>query len=112
MRMGIRAIVGESFAEIFSGNCTALGIPTLRSDSASIDSLISKVEERPHELIRVDVVGQSVSIPSLGFTIPTNMNDSYRMSLVEGMWDSTSLLLANLGDIRGVYDRLPYITGY
>ena len=39
MRFGIKAIIGESFAEIFAGNCTSLGIPVCTADEQTIDEL-------------------------------------------------------------------------
>ena len=42
-RWGIRALVGESFAEIFFGNCTALGIPAVCASAADVAALMDAV---------------------------------------------------------------------
>ena len=47
LRWGIRAVVGESFAEIFYGNCLALGIPCLQASSGEIDALQTAAEAAP-----------------------------------------------------------------
>src|SRR5438477_4437596 len=60
-RFGIRAIVGESFSEIFQGNATMMGLPCLLADHASIDRLHSLVERSPERTIAVDITSRVVS---------------------------------------------------
>ena len=55
MRAGIRGIVGESFGEIFAGNCTALGIPTVRLKHEEIEVLMAAVEADPGTEITLDL---------------------------------------------------------
>jgi 3-isopropylmalate/(R)-2-methylmalate dehydratase small subunit len=113
MRMGIRAIVGESFAEIFAGNCTALGIPTVRASEADIEKLMAAVEADPSHLV-VDLVAKKVLVGSgtdrLSFAI--DQSESSRSSLTSGTWDTTAALLANREKIEAVRNRLAYINGY
>lgn len=111
MRMGIRAIVGESFAEIFAGNATALGIPTLRATAAAIEQLMTAVEADPTK-VRIDLESNTVTVPGQGVTIETTMPDSYRSSLIKGTWDTTAALLSNREDILAMRNRLPYLVGY
>ena len=39
MRWGIKAIIGESFAEIFYSNCIAIGIPCFTLQKQSIQDI-------------------------------------------------------------------------
>ncbi len=73
MRWGIDAIIGESFAEIFAGNCLALGIPTVTADHETIAELQSWVDENPDGEIEVDVRARS---HRLGIEI--NVSDDLR----------------------------------
>lgn len=111
MRMGIRAVVGESFAEIFAGNATALGIPTIRADEADIKRLMEAVERSP-DVVRVDLESNTVEVPAEDVRIPTSMPESYRKSLMTGTWDTTAALLAHREEIEQVRNSLPYIVGY
>ncbi len=65
MRWGIQAIIGESFAEIFAGNCNALGIPAVTVGQSEIAELMSMVESNPDARISLDLVAGSVS--ALGY---------------------------------------------
>ena len=110
MRMGIRALIGESFAEIFAGNCTALGIPAVMLDTSHIEYLISIVEEAPSSNITIDMEEQTVSAGTRNFTF--SMPESYRKSLVSGTWDTTSVLLENRVSIEKTASNIPYLAGY
>ena len=46
-RFGIQAIVGESFAAIFAGNCTIMGVPTVTVSAKEMEQLMKSVEENP-----------------------------------------------------------------
>ncbi len=113
MRSGIRAIIGESFAEIFKGNCTALGIPTLTVDGESMETLMTRVEQDPALVITADIEGLKVIVgdSSSGTSISAEIDASIRSSLVEGTWDTTSILRDNLTKIRATAEKLPYIAG-
>ncbi len=110
MRWGIRAIVGGSFAEIFFGNCVALGIPCLAADPADVAWLQQAIGRAPRELVTVDVEKQEVRFRDrvIRATIP----DGPRNQLVTGTWDSTAVLLEAGAAIEATARRLPYVAGY
>lgn len=110
LRWGIKAIVGESFAEIFAGNCNALGIPAVTVSQEHIRQLMKQVEADPLAKLAVDLDEKVVRCGSESY--PLEFAETYRQSLVSGRWDSTAVLLANRSDIDATASRLPYITGF
>ena len=109
-RFGIRALVGESFAEIFSGNCTVLGIPAVRAAAADIERLQELVTQNPATGVTVDLEAQMVTAGSL--QCPATLPEGARHALVRGTWDSTTLLLANRDQIAATTTRLPYLGAF
>ncbi len=109
-KWGIRAVVGESFAEIFAGNCTAMGIPALTMDHDKIETLMNLVEEQPDVQLNVRVREQLVQVDRRVFEgfIPS----ASRNSLLGGTWDSTALLLSDRKAIEDTAADLPYINGF
>ncbi len=107
LRRGVRAVVGESFAEIFFGNCVTLGVPCLTCSRDAVGQLMAAVERTPGAIVSVDVAAGTVS--ALGATHPATMPAGPRSLLVEGRWDSTAELLAGADEIRRVAATLPYI---
>ena len=110
MRRGIQAFVGESFAEIFSGNCTALGLPAARVSPENAKALMRIVEQAPDTEVVVDL--ESRTVKAGGQSFPFTMPDADRSSLMSGDWDSTSVLLANEKAIRQTADRIPYLNNF
>ena len=109
-RFGIHAIVGESFAAIFAGNCVMLGIPTVTVGEREIEELMRLTESRPDTSFALDVGAQKLSYG--GKAIPVAVPESSRRALTEGSWDSTGMLRANLGKTRATAAKLPYMTGF
>ena len=110
MRWGIRAMVGESFADIFSGNCGMLGMPNLLLPKPEILRLMDFVEGNPEAEIEVDVEKRAVRYD--GVEVPAKMNESIREALLQGTWDMTSLMLEAKDKIREVASRLPYMKNF
>lgn len=110
LRWGIKAIIGESFAEIFAGNCTVLGVPAVSVSEAEIAELMSLVESCPDAMISLDLLAGTVATPDsqYRFQMPT----AYLQSLAGGTWDSTALLLQNAQSVRKTAVDLPYITRF
>ncbi len=107
MRWGIDAIIGESFAEIFAGNCLALGIPTLTADHETINDLQQFVEDNPDADIEIDVASETITYG--GNEIGVSVDSAQRKALVEGVWDTTALMKANVESIEKTANSLPYI---
>ncbi len=106
-RWGIDAIVGESFAEIFAGNCLGLGVPTVTLSHEDVTALQEWVEEHPDDEVRVDIVTETVSVGDTAFE--ANVDDAQREALVEGLWDTTTLMRANQETVRETAESLPYV---
>ncbi|WP_256392222.1 3-isopropylmalate dehydratase small subunit [Natronoarchaeum rubrum] len=107
MRWGIDALIGEGFAEIFAGNCLALGIPTVTADSETIQDLQDWVDENPDGEIDIDVAAETVTYGDN--EIDVTVDDAQRKALVEGVWDTTALMKSNAGAVRDKARELPYV---
>ena len=107
MRWGIDAVVGESFAEIFAGNCLALGVPTVTADQEAIEALQDYVEANPAAEVDIDVAAEAITYGDT--VIDAEVHDAQRKALVEGVWDTTALMGANEGAVRETAQSLPYV---
>lgn len=103
---GIKAIIGESFAEIFFGNCVALGIPALTADADVVQSIQSAVEANPSEPLSVNI--DSLEVTHAGKRYPVKLPDGVRKAFLEGRWDTTSSLIAAREEIEATASGLPY----
>jgi len=110
MRWGIRAIVGGSFGEIFFGNCVMLGIPCLRASQEDLEWLQREVGRAPQTPVSVDVEKQEVRFGDR--VIKATVPDGARNQLVNGTWDSTSVLLEAGAAIEATAGKLPYVKGF
>ena len=106
MRWGIDAIVGESFAEIFAGNCLALGIPTVTADHDAVADLQAWIDDNPDGEIHVDVESETVSYGEN--TIEATVDDAQRRALTEGVWDTTALMKSNADAVADKAASVPY----
>jgi len=109
-RWGIRGIVGGSFAEIFFGNSTALGIPCLTVAPQDVEWLMGAVAHHPEREIVLDVEAQRVRLGDR--TIPARLPDAARKQLLTGTWNATAVLLEAGEEIERVAKGLPYLRGY
>jgi 3-isopropylmalate/(R)-2-methylmalate dehydratase small subunit len=107
MRWGIDAIIGEGFAEIFAGNCLALGIPTVTADHETINALQQWVDDNPDGEIEVDVRAETVTYGDNEINV--SVDRAQREALVEGNWDTTALMKANRNAIEETASQLPYL---
>jgi 3-isopropylmalate/(R)-2-methylmalate dehydratase small subunit len=110
MRWGIRAIIGESFAEIFAGNCTALGVPTLTVGHREIDELMRLVEAKPQTELQIDLESRRVQAGSS--KISFSLSVSQAQVFLSGTWDTTTSLLEGLEAIQATAARLPYVKDF
>jgi 3-isopropylmalate/(R)-2-methylmalate dehydratase small subunit len=110
MRWGVKAIAGESFAEIFFGNCVANGIPCVCVPPDEVKKLESALAAPNAPELAVDLVNKRVRCGEL--SIPCTMQEGARQSLVTGNWDFLGQLVAAAPQIRQTAERLPYMKNF
>ena len=108
-RYGFRGIVAESFAEIFFGNCTTLGIPCFCASKEEIARIASAVEADPTLAITMDVSAREIRFA--GETVSITMRETAHSSLINGKWDAIGELLEAKEDVIAVSKELPYFAG-
>jgi len=101
---GFRAVIAESFAEIFFGNSTTLGIPCVCASKEDIAKIASIIEKNPEEKIIIDLKAMKISCKD--FTANCSMSENARNALVSGTWDPIADLLD--GNVDAVYKSLNY----
>ena len=110
MRWGIRLIIGESFAEIFFGNCLALGIPCLTSSKEEIAKLQNLVERNKTQVWNFDL--EKLSFSNQKETLKLNLDEGPFNMLFSGKWDATSQLLDADDKIKNTAKKLPYLNNF
>ena len=106
LRFGIKAILGESFAEIFADNCTAIGLPVAMAEKADIENLMKFVQDDPVCEIKIDLEKKEAAYGD--FAVQIQVPEQSRSALVSGTWDSTAELLSAEKQIKEVAGKLPY----
>ena len=106
-RRGFRAVVGQSFSEIFFGNSVALGMPCVTAGAPVVEALMSAIEEDPSVTVDIDLERMTVTIP--GGTFDISLPPGARESFLDGAWDATGLLLDRFEDVEATAARLPYM---
>ncbi len=109
-RWGIKALVGESFADIFFGNCVAMGVPCVTASEEDVARLMRAIEEDPAHELTVDLETRTATYR--GVTYPVAIPEGARTQLLEGTWDATRILVDALPEVRATGTRLPYVRGF
>ncbi len=106
-RFGIRAVIAESFAEIFFGNSITLGMPCAVMSGQDIRAVAQIIESDPEALITLDLLEGKLSIADMDFpaTLPAHAQEA----LVTGKWDAIADLLEGIEDVRTCAAKLPYM---
>ncbi|MEX2205304.1 MAG: 3-isopropylmalate dehydratase small subunit [Myxococcota bacterium] len=109
-RWGIQALVAESFAEIFFGNCVALGILAVTAARDDVARLMDAIELDPGQEVTIDLDKQVVAWR--GGSAPVKMPDGARKQLLDGSWDAMRTLLEARDATLVRIASLPYATGF
>src|SRR5436190_11309393 len=106
-RWGIRAVIGESFSEIFLGNSIAMGMPCLTVSAQDAEALLSAAEADPAAEFAISVAGERVEVGGRRYhaAVPAGA----REALTSGRWDATGALLDHFEQVRNVAAKLPYL---
>jgi 3-isopropylmalate/(R)-2-methylmalate dehydratase small subunit len=110
VRAGYKAVVGESFSEIFQGNSAMIGMPCFVASHEDIERLQTLLEGAPQTMITADVEAQTVTAGDLCITaaLPAALRDGF----LSGQWNPTAMLLDHFDQVRAVAARLPYVSGF
>ena len=109
-RAGIRALIGESFSEIFFGNALIIGLPCMTATPETVRALMERVDTRPDAVLQIDLVADTCEVGD--FSCPVALPPNARDALITGAWDTTSLLLERYEEVDAAAARLPYVGGW
>ncbi|MSU65249.1 MAG: 3-isopropylmalate dehydratase small subunit [Opitutus sp.] len=106
-KYGFKAVVAESFAEIFFGNCTTLGVTCATATREDIARISAAIEKDPAVEITLDIARQEIRWA--GQTVKAAVRDSARDALVNGRWDPIGELLEGVPAAQATGARLAYL---
>ncbi|MBT9313018.1 3-isopropylmalate dehydratase small subunit [Leptothoe kymatousa] len=107
MRWGIQAIIGESFAEIFLGNCVAIGMPCVTATPDIIGQLQALIAQSPNTDLTLDL--DQLTVTGDSGSHPVSIKEGNRQMLMSGTWDACGQLLQGAEQIKATAANLPYV---
>jgi 3-isopropylmalate/(R)-2-methylmalate dehydratase small subunit len=109
-RRGFRAVVGESFSEIFFGNAVALGMPCVTAAAEDIGRVQDVIEQQPATALALDLAALALEAGDL--RVAVWLPPAARESFLDGSWDATGLLLDRYEEVEATMRRIPYLAGW
>ncbi|MFZ5496163.1 MAG: 3-isopropylmalate dehydratase small subunit [Verrucomicrobiota bacterium] len=106
-KYGFKAVIAESYAEIFFGNSTTLGMPCVSAARADIARIAAAVEKDPQTAVTIDLV--KLEARFAGQTAKITLRESARDALVNGRWDAIGELLDGVPAVKETAKKLPYL---
>lgn len=109
-RRGFKAVVGESFSEIFFGNSVALGMPCVTAGREHVNRIQQFAEATPDGELVLDLERMTLAFGD--GHVPITLPAPARESFLAGTWDATALLLDRFEEVERTARALPYVAGY
>jgi 3-isopropylmalate/(R)-2-methylmalate dehydratase small subunit len=106
-KYGFKAIIAESYAEIFFGNSTTLGMPCVTAAREDIAKIAAAVDSNPQTEVTIDLV--KLEVRFAGQTVKITQRESARDALVNGRWDAIGELLDGVPAVKETAKKLPYL---
>jgi 3-isopropylmalate/(R)-2-methylmalate dehydratase small subunit len=106
-KYGFKAVIAESFAEIFFGNCTTLGMACATASREDIAKIAAAIAANPQMEIVMDVAREEVRFG--GRSIKVDVRPAARDALVNGRWDPIGELLDGMPAMKATATKLPYL---
>ncbi|MDR3228280.1 MAG: 3-isopropylmalate dehydratase small subunit [Puniceicoccales bacterium] len=106
-RAGFAAIVAGSFAEIFFGNATTIGLPCVAANKGDLAEISAWVDANPSETVRLDLAAKTLVCGEK--TFPVTLPETAREALVNGRWDAIADLLEGADAAAATAATLPYV---
>ena len=106
-RWGIKALIGQSFAEIFFGNCVAMGVPCVTVTAEVAQQLQAAIAEQPQMPLTIDL--ETMTVTMSDFSAPVTLADGPRQMFTGGTWDATGQLVSQAEAIKATAAKLPYV---
>ena len=106
-KWGIKAIIGESYSEIFFGNCVAMGIPCVTANPVTTTRLQEILRLNPQTKVSLNL--EQLEVQCGDFTAPVYMGEGSHQQLTKGTWDACGQLVANAAEIQVTAAKLPYV---
>ena len=106
-RNGFRAVIAESFAEIFFGNSTTLGMPCVCASHEDVETLMKQASENPDAELTIDLENMKVTCGDL--EVAMTMPESARTALVSAKYDPLQELLDHEDAIDATVAAVGYI---
>ena len=107
-KFGLEAVIAESFAEIFAGNCTTLGIPCIQLKASDIERISAAVKADPKTAVTIDLNASTVTAGSI--SVAFEMKSGARESLIKGEWDALGQLLDGKDEVAALAGKLEYFS--
>lgn len=106
-RWGVRAIIAESYSEIFFGNCVAIGIPCYKVSHEVADKILDWIETHPSEEIETSTKHRTLKMGNE--VVALELADGPRGQFLDGSWHARGVLLSNADKVTGLAEKLPYM---
>jgi len=104
MRFGIKAIIAESYSEIFFGNCVSIGIPCFVANHETAEEILEGIEKNPAAEFSVNVKELRAKFGEKSYEL--KLADGPRGQFLDGSWHARSVLLLNRDKIEALANSL------